>query len=216
MATFAIIASGGQQHKVSPGLVFPVDRLDAEVGQQLTIDDVLLVEQDGQVTVGTPSIKGAKVVVEVVEHFRGKKVRVIKFKRRQNYLRRLGQRANLTKLQVLEVTIGGKSDKAAVESASVKPDEQAVSPTQEAEPAEPKLKAAPAKAAAKPAPSKSAAKPAAKKPAERKTTASAKKPATKKASEKTPAGSTAAKKSAAKPKATAAKAKKSEKITEEG
>lgn len=192
MATIAIVKSGGQQHKVSPGQYFPVDELDVEVGSTFDFSEILLVDHDGKVSVGTPHVKDAKVVVEVVEHFRGKKVHVIKFKRRQNYLRRLGQRANLTKLRVLEIVVGSFSAKAESKPAAVK---AAVENPAKATPA--KAAAKPKAAAAKKAPVKAEAKPAAKKAAEKKP-AAAKKAAAKPAAKKAPAKAAAAKKPAAK------------------
>jgi large subunit ribosomal protein L21 len=103
---FAIIQSGGRQVKVGPGTVVDVDRLEVQPGQEVTFDQVLLVEADGgQVTAGTPFVEGARVVGVVAGETRGPKIRVFKKKRRKGFRRTKGHRATYTRVEVRDVLV---------------------------------------------------------------------------------------------------------------
>lgn len=97
---FAVFASGGKQHRVTEGEVLKLERLDAEPGQEVVFDKVLLVADGDSVSVGQPYVAGGKVTAEVMGHDRGKKIRVIKFRRRQNYMRRQGHRQWFTEVRI--------------------------------------------------------------------------------------------------------------------
>ncbi|NMA69669.1 MAG: 50S ribosomal protein L21 [Desulfitobacterium sp.] len=97
---YAIIETGGKQFRVEQGQTLFVEKLDANVGDTVTIDKVLLVEKDGEVKVGTPVVDGAKAVLKVVEHGKGKKVIVFKYKPKKNYRRKQGHRQPYTKVVV--------------------------------------------------------------------------------------------------------------------
>lgn len=101
---YALLQIQGHQVRVSPGSLITVDRIDggsAAVGSSLSFSDVLLAADDaGEVRVGTPFLKGCKVVTEVVEHPRGDKIRVFKMKPKKRYRRTRGHRADLTTLRV--------------------------------------------------------------------------------------------------------------------
>jgi large subunit ribosomal protein L21 len=97
---FAVFASGGKQHRVTEGEVLKLERLDAEPGQEVIFDKVLLVADGDNVSVGQPYVNGGKVTAEVMSHDRGKKIRVIKFRRRQNYMRRQGHRQWFTEVRI--------------------------------------------------------------------------------------------------------------------
>jgi large subunit ribosomal protein L21 len=97
---YAIVNINGVQQKVEPDTVIAVPLLAGEPGQKLTFDQVLLVADGDRISVGAPYVKGAKAIVEVLEHFRGPKLRVFKFKRRREYRRRRGHRDELTRLRV--------------------------------------------------------------------------------------------------------------------
>ncbi len=97
---FAVFASGGKQHRVTEGEVLKLERLDAEPGQEVVFDKVLLVADGDNVSVGQPYVDGGKVTAEVMSHDRGKKIRVIKFRRRQNYMRRQGHRQWFTEVRI--------------------------------------------------------------------------------------------------------------------
>ncbi len=97
---FAVFLSGGKQHRVNEGDVLKLERLDAKPGEQVTFDKVLLIAQGNEVSVGQPYVAGGKVTAEVLTHDRGSKIRVIKFKRRKNYLRRQGHRQWYTEVKI--------------------------------------------------------------------------------------------------------------------
>jgi large subunit ribosomal protein L21 len=99
---YAIIDNHGKQVRVSAGETIEVDRMDAEVGAEITFDRVLLVSAD-DLKVGTPTVEGACVKAKVVSHDRGPKVIAFKFRRRQRSVTRRGFRASLTKLEILEI-----------------------------------------------------------------------------------------------------------------
>jgi large subunit ribosomal protein L21 len=106
MSTFeqAIVKTGGKQYRVEPGAVVRVEKLSADVGDVLELEDVLLLGKGSEARVGTPLLNGAKVVATVKAHGRGKKVIVYKFKRRKNYRRKQGHRQAYTELQIGEIT----------------------------------------------------------------------------------------------------------------
>jgi large subunit ribosomal protein L21 len=97
---YAVIETGGKQFRVQEGDVIYVEKLDANVGDTVTIDKVLLVEKDGVVSVGTPLVAGASAVLKVVEHGKGAKVIVFKYKPKKNYRRKQGHRQPYTKVVV--------------------------------------------------------------------------------------------------------------------
>ena len=97
---YAIVSINGIQTKVTPDEVLNVARLTGEPGAKLTFDKVLLVSTDGKITVGQPYVKGASLTAEVVDHHRGEKLRIFKFKRRREYRRRRGYRDELTRIRV--------------------------------------------------------------------------------------------------------------------
>jgi len=97
---YAIVNINGVQTRVEPQAVIAVPLLAGAPGQTLTFDQVLMVADGDRISVGQPYVKGAKATVEVVEHFRGPKLRIFKFKRRREYRRRRGHRDELTRLRV--------------------------------------------------------------------------------------------------------------------
>jgi large subunit ribosomal protein L21 len=97
---FAVFSSGGKQHRVTEGEVIRVERLAAEPGDEVVFDKVLMVANGDEVSVGQPFVDGGKVTAEVVAIGRGKKIRVIKFKRRKDYMRRQGHRQWYTELKI--------------------------------------------------------------------------------------------------------------------
>jgi len=101
---FAVFASGGKQHRVSEGEVLRLERLDGEPGDELVFDKVLLVADGDAVQVGKPYLDGGKVTAEVVRQDRGKKIRVLKFKRRKDYMRRQGHRQWFTEVRITGIS----------------------------------------------------------------------------------------------------------------
>lgn len=101
---YAVIESGGKQYKVSEGTVLKVEKLEAAAGDRLSIDKVLMVnDENGNVKVGNPLLSNARVEVEVMEQGREKKVVVFKYKRRKNYRKKQGHRQPFTRIKVLKI-----------------------------------------------------------------------------------------------------------------
>jgi large subunit ribosomal protein L21 len=101
---YSIVEQGGFQFKVAPGMKIRVPLVGAEAGSSLTIDRVLLTADDGgAVTVGTPTVAGATVSAKVLEHGAGKKVLVIKKKRRKDYKRKNGHRQKFTRIEIVSI-----------------------------------------------------------------------------------------------------------------
>jgi large subunit ribosomal protein L21 len=97
---FAIVEQGGKQYRVAEGGTIEVDRLPNEVGDTLLMEDVLLSVDDGQVTIGTPVIEGAKVQAKVLDHFKGRKILVFKYRPKQRYRVKSGHRQQYTRLLI--------------------------------------------------------------------------------------------------------------------
>lgn len=97
---YAIIETGGKQYTVRPGDELRIEKLDAEAGNQVTFEQVLLVGGEGDTKVGHPFVEGAKVTAEVLNHGRAKKVMIYKFKRRKNYRRLRGHRQQFTQVRI--------------------------------------------------------------------------------------------------------------------
>lgn len=102
---YAIIESCGKQYKVSEGDVVFFEKLDTEVGKKVTFKEVVLVSDDKKVEVGAPYVKGAKVEGKVVEHGKGKKIIVYKYKAKKNYRRTQGHRQPYTKVQITKIAL---------------------------------------------------------------------------------------------------------------
>jgi large subunit ribosomal protein L21 len=97
---YAIIRSGGKQYRVSPGQTIAVEKLAAESGEKVTFGDVVLLADGSKVTIGDPIVSGVKVVGEVIEQFKDKKVIAFKYKRRKGYHRTVGHRRSLTRVKI--------------------------------------------------------------------------------------------------------------------
>lgn len=100
---FVIVRVGNKQFKVAPKDVITVDRLEGEVGDIIDLPDVLLVNDDKAVKVGTPIVKGVKVTAKILAHEKGEKIDIHRFKSKVRYRRARGFRAQLTKLEVTQV-----------------------------------------------------------------------------------------------------------------
>ena len=155
---YAIVEIAGQQFKVERGNKVYVHRLEASEGDKVEFDNVLLIDNDGKIEVGTPSVDGAKVAATVLSHLKGDKTIVFKKKRRKGYRVLKGHRQQFS--QILIQGILGKGEKLKDEIKVAKPKKEAAPKAEKAEAkAEaPAKKAAPKKApAAKKAPAKKAA-----------------------------------------------------------
>jgi large subunit ribosomal protein L21 len=102
---YAVIETGGKQYRVSAGKTLEVEKLPVEAGQSFTFERVLLVNQDGKTTLGSPVVGQASVVADVVEHKRGPKSTAFKMKRRKGYHRTVGHRQQMTVVKINEIKI---------------------------------------------------------------------------------------------------------------
>jgi large subunit ribosomal protein L21 len=171
----AVFATGGKQYRAAPGDRLKVEKLDVATGDEIELDQVLMITDGDEVTIGAPLVEGSVIKAKVLSHGRGDKIRIIKFRRRKHHKKQMGHRQWFTELEIVGIGKAGGAKKAAAK----KPAEPVEKPAEEA------VEAAPAK-------KKTAKKAASKKAAAKK--ASAKKTAAKKTSAK----KTAAKKVAAK------------------
>lgn len=110
---YAVIASGGKQYRVSEGQVLKLETLPGEVGGRVEFDHVMLIADGADINVGAPYIEGAKVAGEVIEHGRGDKIRIIKFRRRKHHMKHMGHRQNYTAVKITEIGASGSAKKAA-------------------------------------------------------------------------------------------------------
>jgi ribosomal protein L21 len=109
---YSVIASGGFQHKVTPGERVKLSKIAASVGDVLTVSDVLLISTGSTIVVGTPLVEGAVVKLEVLQHDRGEKIKVFKKKRRKRYRKTQGHRQHFTEVIVTEISGAGSTVKA--------------------------------------------------------------------------------------------------------
>jgi len=105
MAMHAVIRSGGKQYRVAPGETVRLEKLAGEVGSKVELGDVLLVENDGNVQVGTPVLTNAKIEATVLEHDRAKKILVFKKKRKKQYRRTSGHRQDYTAVRIDKIMV---------------------------------------------------------------------------------------------------------------
>ena len=100
---YAVLETGSKQYRVSAGDTLQVERLEIEAGQPVTFDRVLLICNDGNLTVGSPTVANATVVADVVDHIRGEKKTTFKMKRRKGYHKTIGHRQELTVVKIKEI-----------------------------------------------------------------------------------------------------------------
>jgi large subunit ribosomal protein L21 len=174
---YAIVEIAGQQFKVEEGKKIFVHRLEAEEGNNVDFDKVLLIDEDGKITIGEPVIKDAVVEGKVLDHVRGDKVIVFKKKRKKGYRVRNGHRQNFTQVEILSINSNGMTKKTATKKEETRAVESKVVDEPVKEKKSASKKPAVTKAEKEEAPSKKASvkkaadkKPAEKKPAEKKTT----------------------------------------------
>jgi large subunit ribosomal protein L21 len=142
---YAVFRSGGKQYRAVKGDVLRVEKIDGDEGATVTFDQVLLVGEGSNIKVGSPMLSGSTVSAKVLRQGKSRKVTVVKFKRRQNYLRQGSHRQFFTEVEITDIT-GATAKKAAAPKA------------EEAAAAKPAKKKAAAKPAAKPAAKKAAVK----------------------------------------------------------
>jgi large subunit ribosomal protein L21 len=121
---YAVIKTGGKQYRVKEGDLLEIEKLGAEKGQKINFDQVLLIEDEGRVLVGTPVVEKAVVRAEVVENYKGEKVLIFKKKRRKQYRRTKGHRQELTKVRIEKIYPDAKlvpAEELKVEAPPVRP-----------------------------------------------------------------------------------------------
>lgn len=106
--SYAIIEAGGQQIRVEPGRFYDLNRLQAEENDQVTLDRVLFVNNDGDALVGQPVVEGATVTATVMRHLRGPKLIVYKMRPKKKTRKKTGHRQELTRLMIESIQVNGK------------------------------------------------------------------------------------------------------------
>ena len=101
---YAVFRTGGKQYRASQGDRLRVERLEAEVGDDIEFDQILLVGEGSDIKVGAPLVDGGKVAAKVTAQGRGKKIDVVKFKRRKNYKRQHGHRQHYTEVEITAIS----------------------------------------------------------------------------------------------------------------
>jgi large subunit ribosomal protein L21 len=102
---YAVIRSGGKQYRVAPGQTIRLEKVAGDVGSKVEFGDVLLVESEGNIKVGSPLVANAKIQATVVEHDRAKKILVFKKKRKKQYRRTQGHRQDYTSVRIDSITV---------------------------------------------------------------------------------------------------------------
>jgi large subunit ribosomal protein L21 len=153
---YAVVKTGGKQYRVAKNDVIIVEKLAADAGSALELDEVLILDDGKETVVGTPLVDGARVAATVLDQTRGDKIIVFKKKRRKDYKRKKGHRQDLTVLRITDIL--AKGQKASAAKAAAPKAEAAPEPKAEAVEAAPAAEAAAKKAPAKKAAAKKAAK----------------------------------------------------------
>lgn len=100
---YAVFQSGGKQHRVSEGQVVRLEKIEIETGSQIVFDKVLMVANGENIQVGAPFVEGATVKAEIVEHGRGDKIKIVKFRRRKHYRKQQGHRQWFTDVKITAI-----------------------------------------------------------------------------------------------------------------
>jgi large subunit ribosomal protein L21 len=100
---YAVIKSGGKQYKVAAGEKLKIEQIPNQVGEKISLDQVLMVSQEDKVSVGAPLVNGAVVSATVLGHGRADKVKIFKMRRRKHYQKRQGHRQNFTEVMIDEI-----------------------------------------------------------------------------------------------------------------
>ncbi|MBE9111113.1 50S ribosomal protein L21 [Nodosilinea sp. LEGE 07298] len=107
--TYAIVEAGGKQLRVEPGRFYDIDRLALEVDDEVTLERVLFVDNDGEALVGQPVVDGATVTGSVVSHLRGRKIIVYKMQPKKKTRKKQGHRQELTRVMINSIQVNGKA-----------------------------------------------------------------------------------------------------------
>ena len=110
---YAVFATGGKQYRATTGDILKIEKLNAEKGATVELDQVLMVGEGEDVKVGSPYLKGGKVTAIIVEHGRGEKIRILKFKRRKQHMKRMGHRQDFTRIEITGIAASAPKKKVA-------------------------------------------------------------------------------------------------------
>jgi large subunit ribosomal protein L21 len=102
---YAVIKTGGKQHRVSEGDVIAIEKINGDKGTEVVFDQVLMVEKEGDIRIGKPLVEGAKVVGEILSQTKAAKLAVFKMKKRKGYRKKTGHRQQLTSTKIREISI---------------------------------------------------------------------------------------------------------------
>lgn len=100
---FAVIFSGGKQYRVEEGQTLKLETIDAQVGDTIHFEKVLMVANGDDIKIGAPYLSGTTISATVVEHGRGKKIRIVKHRRRKHYHKEMGHRQNFTAVKITQI-----------------------------------------------------------------------------------------------------------------
>ena len=125
---YAVFATGGKQYRATTGDILKIEKLDAEKGATVELDQVLMVGEGEDVKVGSPYLKGGKVTATVIEHGRGEKIRIIKFQRRKHHRKTMGHRQDFTRIEITGIAASKPKAKPKAKKAA-KPKAEASSET---------------------------------------------------------------------------------------
>jgi len=102
---YAVIKTGGKQHKVSEGDVISIEKINGSRGDTVSFNEVLMISKDDGIKVGTPYLEGANVSGEIIEQTKGQKINVFKMKRRKGFKKKTGHRQKLTRMKIKAISI---------------------------------------------------------------------------------------------------------------
>jgi large subunit ribosomal protein L21 len=100
---YAVIANGGKQYRVKEGQTLRLEKIEQDLGESIELDEILMLVDGDKVSVGKPTVSGAKIVAKVEKHGRGDKIEVLKFKRRKHHMKHMGHRQWYTEVKVVEI-----------------------------------------------------------------------------------------------------------------
>ena len=119
---YAVFATGGKQYRATTGDILKIEKLDAEKGSKVVLDQVLMVGEGEDVKIGSPYLKGGKVTATVVEHGSGDKIRILKFKRRKHHMKKMGHRQDFTRIEITGIAASAPKKKKVSKAKAAKPE----------------------------------------------------------------------------------------------
>ncbi len=108
---YAVFKTGGKQYRATTGDILKIEKLDADKGATVELDQVLMVGEGEKVKIGSPFLKGGKVTATVVDHGRGEKINILKFKRRKQHMKRMGHRQDYTQIEITGIAASAPKKK---------------------------------------------------------------------------------------------------------